>query len=414
MKRLIITLTFLLLAHQAFATGGDLNTYFEFGRKGSSGLVEEEDLTDEFNYSKYDIKIAQDLSKQTSYSLRYQYYIKDFDTLQNLDNTFNLVSLGFDQVVYSKDKFSIKIAPDFDFKEKLYKNANTSNYDQIKADLPITFKQENDWWVKLTGGINSYHYPKAPKDQLKLNAKLEVSKDFFDDKLNILAFYKFQYIDRQKLEDRKETTYGASADMKLDQPFIKSIEAGVEKGMDNTIIYEEREDSYDYKFLNWFLKTKHVFGEKIKTSVKYGNMSRVYADFKDNFNGFAVENPWDVKVFETKDSTLNVRLTYLHKQFRYPYVSNPFAFHNDSVFSEMEFIKKDNWRVIGGADVRFYNYPAKRTNDKIYYIEKIAIEKYFLKKDLVLGFEYKNTYKNFLHKLAIIEDVFRFRATYKF
>lgn len=35
-------------------------------------------------------------------------------------------------------------------------------------------------------------------------------------------------------------------------------------------------------------------------------------------------------------------------------------------------------------------------------------------KDLIFGFDYKYTFRNFPHKLYIIEDVFRFRINYKF
>ena len=391
-----------------------LDAYFEFGRKGATSLVEEEDLSDEFNYSKYTLKYSGVCGDSSSYNAKYQYYNKGYDTLENLDNMFNMAGLGIDTPLYSTGDFSIKTGPDFEFKEKIYSDAPESNYDQIKFDLPIAFKKKDDWAVKLSGGINSYHYPEAAKDQLKLNSKLETSKKLFDERMDISAFYKFQWVDREKTADRIERTIGAALGLDVGSPFVKKIEGGFERGMDNTIIYEEREDSFDYKYLNWFVKTKHAISNRIKSSVKYTNLARDYADFNHNYGGFILENDWDLRVFEVKDNVLDLKLGYLHKQYRYPYVSNPFAFHNNNIYSGAELARKDDWKVTLDSEVRIYDYPARRTNDKIYYIEHFGIEKFLFKKVLVAGFDYKYTFKNFLHKPDITEDVFRFHVNYKF
>jgi len=185
------------------------------------------------------------------------------------------------------------------------------------------------------------------------------------------------------------------------------------RGKDNTITYEEREDFYDFKYVNWYLKTTHSISDRVKTSVKYTDLTRNYADFNHNYDGFMLENDWNARIFETKDSKLDFKFNYRHKQFRYPYVSNPFAFHNNNITPEMEFEKKDDWKTFLGSEIKFYDYPAKSTNDKIYYIAKVGIEKYLLEKSLVVGFDYKYTFKNYLHKLDVIEDIFRIHATYK-
>jgi len=416
MRRALIP-GFLLLASfplAAFAAGEAVDTYYEFGRKGSSGLVEEEDLSDEFYYSKYNVKFSQKPSDTSSWYVKYQYYDKDFDTLENIDNKFNYAAFGLDAVLYSRDGFTAKTGPDFEFKEKFYRDSKNLDYDQYKLDLPITLKKEKDWRIGLTGGINYYNYTDAPKNQFKLNLKADVSKKFFDERLELSAFYKFQFVERQKLADRLERNFGAACELRLKNMFIERLEGGFEYTMDNTIIYEEREDSYDYKSLNWYFKTRHVLFERLKATFKYINLSRNYADFNHDFGGFAFENGWSFMALDTADHDLDLKFDYKHKQFRYPYVSNPYSFHYNSMMPEVSFEKKDDWKAYLGGDIRFYDFPAKRTNDKIYYILKIGMEKPFLKKSLLLGFDYKYTFKNFLHKLDITEDVFRFWLTYKF
>jgi len=268
--------------------------------------------------------------------------------------------------------------------------------------------------VKVAGGMNSYHYPHAPKDQLKSNAKIDVAKKFLDERLEVSAYYRFQYVSRQKIADRFERICGVSSDMKLDLPVITGVEAGLEEGMNNTIIYEEREDSYDYKYFEWFAKTRYRLLEKVKGVLKYTGLTRDYADFNHNYDGFAVENGVDARIFEINKTAFDLRLIYLHKQYRYPYVSNPFSFHNDAIYTDAELAKKDDWKVNLGYDTRFYQYPARRTNDKIYYIVRLGLEKHLFKKSLTAGFEYKYTFKNYFHKYYITENLFRIRATAKF
>ncbi|GEM_PF-7085998 len=412
--KILLILLILLIPTCAMASDTVLDTYYEFGRKGSSGLVDEEDLTDEFDYSKYNVKFSGKLNDSASYYAKYQYYDKDFDSLENLDNRFHYGGVGVDAPLYKNGDLLIKAGPDLEFKKKIYQDSKNLDYDQIKFDIPLTFKKEGDWTIKAAGGINSYHYSYAPRDQLKLNVSLDVSKKLFDEKLELSAFYKYQYIMRQKIADRQETTYGGVMDLKIDSRFIKGLEAGVTRGKDNTIIFEEREDSFDYKYLNWHIKSKHSFPDRYKTSLKYTDMTREYADFNHNFDGFMIENPWDIRIFEKGALSLDMKLGFMHKQYRYPYVASPFAFYNDALSSSAELGMKNDWAINMGSDVRFWKYPARRTNDKIYYIEKVSLDKYFFKKDLTLGFEYKYTFKNFLHRIDITESVYRFRGIYKF
>lgn len=80
----------------------------------------------------------------------------------------------------------------------------------------------------------------------------------------------------------------------------------------------------------------------------------------------------------------------------------------------MELTKKGDWKAWLGEDTKFYRFDSNRLNDKIYYTAIFGCEKFFLKKDLSLGFEYLYTFKNYLHKTDITEDLFRIRANYKF
>ncbi|MFA5146129.1 MAG: hypothetical protein WC515_01955 [Candidatus Omnitrophota bacterium] len=411
---IISSILFIASASSLFAETGRLESYLEFGRKGSSGLVEEEDLGDEFDYLKYNIKFSQKLKDDASYYVKYQHYKKDFDTLQGLSNNFDYAAVGLEAPLYSNDLYSVRIGPDFEFKDKDYNDAYDLNYDQFKLDFPITFKKEKDWTVRVNGGINSYHYPDAPKDQFKINSKINVTKKFLDERLEVAAFYKLQYIEREKIANRLERTCGGSFEFKLELPFVRTFEAGIEEGMDNTIIYEEREDSYDFRYFNWHLKTKHSFSDRIKTNFKYVNMTRQYADFDHNFGGFIFENNWSCRAFEIKDHTLDLKFTYFHKQFRFPYVSNPYNIHNDNVIPEIEFEKKRDWRFTASPEVRFYNFPARRSKDKNYYIFKLSMEKWLFKESFLVGFDYRYTFKNYRHLPDIIEDLFRIRAEYKF
>ncbi len=399
----------------AYSKDGTIDSAFEFGRKGGSGLVDEEDLSDEIDYSKYRAKLSHKPDPRLSYDVLYEYYHKNYDTLDKLDNNFNTAGLGFDWLAYSKKPFSISIAPDFKFKEKVYPQNKSQNYTQIKFDLPLTFKQEDDWSVKLTNGINNFDYQSA-RDQFKYSAKVEARKEFLQKALILESFYKFQYITRDRINnrtDRYENTVGGSLEVRLKAPVVKSLEGGIESGMDNTIVEEEREDSYDYKYLKWYAKTKYELSDRVDCFAKYTWMGRNYTGFNHDFTGFMLENNITAKLFEVKETSGKLKVSYLHKQFRFPYVST-FDLHDNNVLGSFELSRKDDWSASVGEETRFYDYPARHVNDKIYYIVKASFDKYLYKKSFVIGCEYKNTFKNFLHKPDVIEDVYIIRAKWKF
>jgi hypothetical protein len=140
-------------------------------------------------------------------------------------------------------------------------------------------------------------------------------------------------------------------------------------------------------------------------------MSRNYADFNHDYGGFMIDNNWDFEIFDVKGTSCDLKFDYRHKQFRYPYVANPYDFHQNFVASEVQLSKRDDWKLIAADEIRFYNFPAKHSNDKIYYILRVSAEKFLFKKSVTAGFDYRYVFKNFLHKLDITENVFRGRLS---
>lgn len=403
-----------LFASSLFAADNSLDSKFEFGRRGASGVVEEEDLKDEVNYSRYTIRAIREIDRKNSYYAAYQYYTRSFDTIKNNTNSLNMAGLGTDNIIYSSDNYSAKIGPDFEYRNKHYADPSKS-FDQLIFDLPFLLKKEKDWSVLLVGTINSFIFDNAPKNELRTSGKIEFTKKFMDEALTAAAFCRYRYVSRENKSDRIERNLGGSAELEFESPFLRSITGGLEHGMDNTkIMYEEREDNYDYNFVTWYIRVKATLFNIFKDSIKYSHMRRNYDNFTDNFDGNVIENSLSAKIYDNKDVTAEIFLDYKYKQFRFVYVSNPFSYHSHFVKPTVELTKKNDWKVWLGEDTKFYKYDANRQNDKIYYTAIFGFDKFFLKKDLALGFEYIYTFKNFLHKLDITEDIFRIRAHYKF
>jgi len=293
MKKAFIIPFLLLWATPSPALENIFDTFYEFGRRGESGVVEEEDLTDEFYYEKYDIKFLQKLDAKTSYYIKYQYYHKDFDTLQNLDNNFHLFRFSLDTILYKKDDFSIKMGPDLELKEKIYKDSTNLDYNQIKFDLPFILKKEADWTIKAMAGINSYTYPNAPTDQFKMNARFDIAKKFFDERLEVATFYKYQYIERQKIANRLEQTYGGSVEVKLASPFIRAFVISPADSLGNVMqLCQERRG--EYKSTEYLDPTRAMlvyefplseiivdFYDKIKSMTRgYGSLDYEFKEYK--------------------------------------------------------------------------------------------------------------------------------------
>jgi hypothetical protein len=313
-----------------------------------------------------------------------------------------------------KDGFSFTLRPDFDYKAKRYPNKTSQDYNQIRCDLPVILKQESDWTIEVITGINSYEYLNAVKDEFKTKCGIDVKKQFLDGAFDVEAFYTYRYVHREKIADRIERLCGGSAKAKLECPLVKRVEMGLTEGSDNTKTEEEREDSYDYKFLNWYAKAEYGFAAgAVDGFTRYTRLNRVYADFNHDFNGYTLNNSLSYKFFEQGASSSKLKLEYFHKQIRFPYVSS-LHLYNNNIVSEMVFTRKDDWKASSAFETRFYKFPFRRTNDKIYYIVKFYAEKRLLKKDLTAGFEYKYTYKNFLHKSAITESAYKLNVTLKF
>jgi len=403
-----------LAASSLFAADNNLDAKFEFGRRGASGVVEEEDLKDEFNFSRYTIRAIRQINPKNSYYATYEYYTRRFDTLKNNTNSLNMAGLGTDNIIYSSGNYSAKIGPDFEYRDKHYADADKS-FDQIIFDIPFSFKKEKDWSVFLVGAINSFIFDSAPKNEFRTSGRIEFAKKFMDEALTANAFCRYRYVSRENKSDRIERNIGGSVELKFESPFLKSITGGLEHGMDNTkIMYEEREDNYDYNFVTWYIRTKAMILNMFKENIKYSHMRRNYYNFNDNFNGNVIENTLSATVLDSKDLTAKVSLDYKYKQFRFLYVSNPFSYHSNFIKPTVELTKKNDWKVWLGEDTKFYRFDSNRQNDKIYYTAIFGFDKFFLKKDLTFGFEYLYTFKNFLHKTDITEDLFRISANYKF
>lgn len=403
-----------ITAVQIKASDNGIDARFEFGRRGSSGLVEEEDLKDEFNFSRYTVRADREIDKKNSYYAAYQYYTKSFDTLKNNTNNLHLAGFGTDNIIYSSGEYWSKIGPDFEYRDKHYAAADKS-FDQLIFDIPFILKKDKDWSILFAGGINSFIFDSAPKNELRTSGKIEFTKKFMDEALTLEGFIRYRYVSRENRSDRYERNLGGSGELKVGSDFLKSISGGIEHGMDNTkIMYEEREDNYDYNFVTWYARAKVAFLNIFTDTVKYSHTRRNYDNFKDNFDGSTVENALSASIMEKGDLKAELKLEYKYKQYRFPYVSDPYSFHSHFIKPTMELLKKNDWKVWLGEDTKLYDYQANKFNNKIYYTAIFGCEKFFMKKDLVLGFEYLYTFKNFLHKIDITEDVFRIRASYKF
>ncbi len=407
--------TLITLPPESYPAGSTLKTNFDFGRRGLSGLIEEEDLKDEFDFSKYRIKFSQEVDKKFSYYVAHQLYIKDFDNFESLDNTSNSCGIGAGFLLYTCDKYSLSLRPDLKFKYKRYQDNSRQDYDQIKFKLPITVKRESDWTIKLTGGINSYEYLNLNRDEFRTSSKIDAKKEFLDNRLLVGAFYKFLHVDRERMEDRIERVCGGTFRVKLDHSliFIRELELGIAKGLKNTIEEEEREDTYDYKFLRWCAKTKYDISEKMGGYTKYTDLNKDYVDFNHDFDGFIVDNSITYKIWKTKKDSSRLKAGYSHKQIGYPYVSS-LNLYKDSIGAEGRYTRRGDWKGSLGFETRFYRYPHKKTKDKIYYIATASIEKYLMKRSLLVGFVYRYTFKNYLHKIDITEDLYKIHATYRF
>ena len=411
MKQVILFTISGLLVFSSLAEASDftLSGYTEVGKKSTAEDYEEEDTDDEYNYQNYHLKLKQDISDRPSYDISSFIYNKDYKSQDSLDNLSRIFKTNWSYKPEESTKIDLKLQ----YKEKRYKNTPTSEYNQIKFEPQIRFKEEL-YALNFACGVNNYEYLAAgQKNELRFFGKLGLDRYFLDKKLMFTANYKIEEAEQHKA-DRKKTKHEVlgGADYIFDLSLIDKITTRVGWGERDSKDDDDRDVDYDYEYWRYYTKTEHRISEKLKTNLKYQYFKKDYASVDLDNRGFYIQNSWAYEVLDDKNQRLLCEFELEHKDVAYG-LKNDNDYTKETAGIEASYQRKKNWKASAGFEGNFYDFNNSR-NDKKRYYTKLGFEKLFLDKDLTLGVDFKYRHTDYKQGNDKNDEAVRVEFEYRF
>lgn len=432
MKCLLFLVFSLFLISLSLAQADDftLSGYTEIGKRSTADDYEEEDTDDEYNYQNYHLRLKQDISDRLSYNISSFIYDKNYKSQDSLDNLARIFKINWSYTPprlrrgdsqSRKTEESVKIDLKLQYKEKRYKNTPTSEYDQIRFEPQIRFKEEL-YALNFAYGVNNYEYlAPGQKDELRFFGKLGAERYFMEKKMTLTADYKIDQAEQHKA-DRKKTkhevlggadyVFDPSGSLRTGLPWLYKITARAGWGERDTKEDEERDVELDYEYWRYYVKSEHRISERLETSLKYQYFKKDYINSTLDNRGFYLENSWDCEVFEDEKQKLDLGFDFEHKALNYPLRAGN-DYEREAISIRAGYQQKKGWKANAALEANFYNFDNSDSDKKRLYA-KFGLEKLFFAGDVTLGVDFKYRYTDYKQGDDKKDEAVRTEFKYKF
>ncbi|MFH0732499.1 MAG: hypothetical protein V2A72_06220 [Candidatus Omnitrophota bacterium] len=401
MKRTIILIIYIILCYSVMcyaSSGGSVELYFATGEKSQTDEIEDRDLSGDFDYYKCGFSSNLNLEKNISLKMGFDQYHKDFSSLNQSNADTDVYKIGADFLILDNKESSLNSGLDFSLRNKHYKSAPLSSYDQQRVDGAIKYKLKDIYSLDLNAGINNYEYINDyDNDTMKAFLKISPGVYLFDKALELSGFFRVQRLDAYgNNKDTTETMQGATTTLNLDTPCLNKIRAQFENGKENTQDTEDREDSLRYKYQKWNATTYHKFFEKLKNQVEYGQKRRVYLANDNDYENWYIKNKNTLLVIEKDPFDMELSADYEHKETTFDsqhtksYISNKLG-------GGLSFSRRADWSFDPEFSFTGYDYTPGSTSTQKSYKAQIGAKKY-ISEDLILEGYYWHKWKDYKNK----------------
>lgn len=388
-RRLLLFLAcFLLLP--SLSTASVLSGYFETGGRSQAEDFEEEDDDKEYTFRNYHLKFRHRATDRFSYDFSSFLYDKDYKSENSLDNTSAILKANGSYLLNRQKSLRLDIK--LKYREKRYRNSPSGEYDQIMFSPKLVYVRKDSHKIDLSAGINNYDYT-APggNDQLKLFSRLGAKKYLLEKKLVIVSSVKFEtgaYKRAKRRKNKNDFMLGFS--YKIDSPVIYKITARSGFGQRDTKDNDERDEDFDYKYSQFYVKTEHRINPKTATDIKYLYFKKDYLTADLDHSGFYIRNNWKYKVLADEIQDLYFGLACKHKETDYALKPGN-DYKKDTIGIKGTYRRKKNWKASAAVEGNFYNFrdPGK---DKNRYYGRLSFEKSFPAKALTLSADFRYKY----------------------
>ncbi|MDD5450131.1 MAG: hypothetical protein PHO42_06025 [Candidatus Omnitrophica bacterium] len=392
-----LILYFIFFASPSSAFQNQLSTTFETGERSVTDSLEDRDLSGNLDFNRYRLRVDGELSKLTEYTLWYERYDKNYQTLDSLDSSSDEWHFGLDHSFLEK---ALKASLDAGFRQKDYKDSPSSSYDRSNAAIGLQYKDEDLWGINWAGGFINYDYTGSDRDQLKLFAKIGSWVKLFDERLKISPSYKFQKVDDDDAsKDRTEQVFTVIPVYKLGLKRLETISGYYSLGQNDTKDYEDedRDDDLRFSYVKWYLVTRHPVTERLDTSFKYGQVRRDYKNSDNDYRNWGVENKTGYKIFEDKIKKIGFSTVLEHKEADY-HLADSLNYVKNVAGAEILYRQKNNWEISPSFRFKTYDYSASPSRNERQYEGRVEFIKELLNDALALNIAYKYVWKDYRDK----------------
>ncbi|MEF9475768.1 MAG: hypothetical protein L0958_03580 [Candidatus Mariimomonas ferrooxydans] len=414
-KQLVLLIICLLLFPSlSRADNSSLSGYFEAGNRSQSEDFEEEDEDREYAYQNYHLRFMDKPSDRLSYEFGTFIYDKDYKSRDSLDNISKIFISKGSYYLNKQKTDSFKLDVTLKYKEKRYRNTPSSEYDQIMLSPKLSYDRKGSYKINLSTGINNYDYVSAGgDDQLKFFSKLGAKRYLLEKKLMLTSSYKLETTAHKRINRRKnKNDFMFGFDYIFGIPFIYKITARAKLGQGDTKDDDERDEDFDYKYRQFYVKTEHRITSKLKNDFKCQYFKKDYLTADLDHSGFYIRSNWRYEMLADEKQALYFNLTSKHKDVNYTLKSGS-DYKKDSLAIKGTYKRKKNWKTSASLQGNFYNYE-NSTNDKNRYYAKLSFEKLFPQKGLSLSLDFKYKYTDYKHANNTSEESVRLAFKYRF
>lgn len=414
-KTIAIICVFTGLTTTAFASANKISTYYETGTRSATDTLEDRDISANFDFYKYFMRVDQEASKALKYNASYLRSHRDYDTLDNFDFVTDQWRLGLDYVCKPD---VLKLSFDASFTDKDYKRSPTLSYNRSSASMGLHYIYKEAAVFDWDNGFTSYSYDRADTDQFKVYTRIGGAFKFFDERFKINPTFKYQKVNNESAKDRIEQVTTLSSYLKLDMKHFNKISGYFAAGRNDTKDYEdeERDDDFIFNYFKWHAVTEHPLTEKLDTSFKYGQFRRDYQNSNNDYKVWYLDNKMGFKIYDDKMKKISVSTQLEHKEGTYHLVDT-LNYVRQQAVARLSYNMKNNWELAPSFAFKRYDYSASPTSDLKQYDLKVEFQKELeslLKKDLSLNLTYKYIWKDYMNKADITQWSVKAGLEYKF
>jgi len=391
-----------------------LSGYFEAGKRSQAEDFEEEDEDREYIYQNYHLSLNHKLSDRLSYKIGSFIYDRDYKSSDSLDNISKIFKAKGSYYLNKQKKGSLKIDIKLKYKEKRYRDTPSREYDQIMFSPKFTYDNKASHRINLSAGVNNYDYLSAKaNDQLKFFSKLEATKYLLDRKLALISSYKLETTGHKRANRRKnKNDFMFGFDYMSDFLCIYKIAARAKLGQRDTKDDDERDEDFDYKYRQFYVKTENRITSKLKNSLKYQYFKKDYLTADLDHSGFYILSRWRYKMLDDKTQGLYFNLTAKHKDVNYNLKSGS-DYKKETLGIKGTYKRKRDWKTSAALQGNFYDYEDS-IKDKNRYYTRLSFEKLLLGKDLRFSLNFKYKYTDNKHANNTEEKSVRVASQYRF